>query len=207
MFRVDRIQISGLNLTPVGTGYSAGGYNNQDDAKTAHPGQYYDGSTWKRTCDGVVLDFKAYTDDPAYASYTRDSYFNDSNTSLETPIMWSQYDGRSGYGNMYNAGYAVKFDLSDNNDSISADTMGWADTLGYRDGAGNVRSGSMWDIYSWVNSNGSSPLIHSDPIDSMFDITFNSNSRPNAASISKITVASMADFPSDYRTYNFDNYS
>jgi hypothetical protein len=71
IFRVETVEVTGVNLTPEGTGYGLSGsgvtdQNNsgtvtQADAKLQYPGQYFDGSDWKRTCDNVVLDFKVGT--------------------------------------------------------------------------------------------------------------------------------------------------
>jgi hypothetical protein len=194
IFRVDSIQVSGLNLTPVGTGYSAAGYGTQDEAKTAHPGQYYDGSTWKRTCDGVVLDFAAYTDDVAYANYTRGVYDSSQNyTSTSKPVAWSQQNGLPNeYDSRwhdYNTAFAIIIDTADGN------------------GGETTNFGIGWDTNdSWGVSNymAFSNLDHSDAANSSFsfysksDVPYNGDMRPNAASIAKITVSSMSHFPTDY---------
>ena len=184
IFRLDRVQITGLNLTPVGTGWSAAGYSDQATAKTAHPGQYYDSGSWKRTCDGVVLDFKAYTDDPAYASYTLDGYSNINTSSTSSPVMWSQRNGAApnynNDGDLQNPGFAVIFDTFDGND-------------GYESNYGV--DGSTWgNVYrmDWDNFNSSTPA------DSSFEFYSYGSYRPDAASISKIAVSSMATFPTDY---------
>ena len=191
IFRLDRVQVSGLNLTPVGTGWNDsdlnGVYADQAAAKTAHPGQYYDttADAWKRTCDGVVLDFKAYTDDAEYAGYTRDGYWNYQSTSTSTPVMWSQYNGQRANTNededLRNPGFAVIFNTNDDN-------VGEANNYAVGDG----------DSYGWVDDMNWDDLDHSDPALSSFSFGSTSYFRPNAASISKIAVSSMSTFPSDY---------
>ncbi len=182
IWRLDRVEISGLNLTPVGSGFSSGGYSTQDEAKTAHPGEYYDNG-WKRTCDGVVLDFKAYTDDINYWKTTRDAYVNSQgypNTS--TPVGWAQYDGNVYSGNnSANYGYAVVIDTADDNSSeVTNFGLGDSDTYG------------STDMANWGS------LDHSQAANSSFSFNATLRWRPDAASISKIAVASMAIFPANY---------
>jgi hypothetical protein len=210
IFRVDRIDITGLNLTPVGTGYSAGGYNTQDEAKTAHPGQYYDNG-WKRTCDGVVLDFAAYTDDVKYASYTLAGYSDITTTSTSTPVAWSQYNGQGQNSNFsadsYNPGFAVIFDTSDTNDSylknyatasVPNDTDGahYYSNSDYNNRTNLLSAPWMMNVYNLQHGDQNSV---GDASNSSFSFGSNySNRRPNAASISKITVSSMKYFANDY---------
>jgi hypothetical protein len=191
IFRVDYVQVSGVNLTPEGTGWDdpdhQSAYADQTAAKLAHPGQYYDGTDWKNTCDGVVLDFKAYTSDPTYAPYTDDAYYVDpTNTSLTSPVGWSQdfnYQS-SELSYVENPGFAVVIDSTDNG---SAYSVNWAingvdkeDTHGY---PGSTRL-SYSHSGTWTSSN------------AKFD--FYSYDKPNAASISKITVQSMNEFSDSY---------
>ena len=106
IFRLDYLQVSGVNLTPLGDGYDtedAGHnkvvYGTRQEAIAAHPGQYYDtgAHAWTNTCDQVVLDFKAYTNDPQYSMNTVDGYgqyyasnFTDlSATTTASPLYWS----------------------------------------------------------------------------------------------------------------------
>jgi hypothetical protein len=197
IFRLDYVEVTGLNLTPEGTGYNSGGYNSQADAIAAHPGEYYDNG-WKRTCDGVVLDFKAYTDDTTYWTATRDGYSFDSTNNISTPIGWAQANGnvgQTGNNDIQNFGFSVKFDTSDDNNSESSDY-----------GVSND-SNSDWAA-PWLTDWGN--LNHTNPANSSFifgvlNNSFNANHpnynvdmRPDAASISKITVASMASFASNY---------
>ena len=207
IFRVDYVQVSGLNLTPEGMlintpeTYEELGITDknldlvidQTDAKLQFPGQYYDG-TWKRTCDGVVLDFKAYTDDAAYALYTDDAYTNSSNTSITSPVMWNQ---------SFNAGVANLVNISDPGFAVVFDS--------YDDG-------SYYDYNLAVDGRDADPEWHGNPYS--MRIIFNNESSmessnaefqfqtwldyedANASSISKITVQSMSEFPSSYLAPN-----
>ena len=207
IFRVDYVQVSGLNLTPEGSivgqvTYEQVGVTDQNndatvdqsDAKEQFPGQYYDVSEWKRTCDGVVLDFKAYTDDAAYALYTDDAYTNDLNTSIASPVGWAQYfnAGVANLDNISDPGFAVVFDSYDD--------------------------GSYYDYNLAVDGRDADPEWHGNPYS--MRIIFNNESSmessnaefqfqtwldyedANASSISKITVQSMSEFPSSYRAPN-----
>ena len=198
MFRLERLDITGLNLTPVGTGWNDsdlnGIYGSQSDAKTAHPGQYYDtnANSWKRTCDGVVLDFKAYTDNSDFASYTEDAYNNSGNTSISSPVAWSQWNGLP-LQNAQNNGVAVKFDIYDGNDGIDS-------VFGVNNAAGN----GWVNQPIWVYADNSNYEVNTDnPAESYFFFYFNSDSAPKADTISKIAVASMSSFPSDYITEDY----
>jgi len=207
IFRVDYVQVSGLNLTPEGSivgqvTYEQVGVTDQNndatvdqsDAKEQFPGQYYDVSEWKRTCDGVVLDFKAYTDDAAYALYTDDAYTNSSNTSITSPVMWNQSfnAGVANLDNISDPGFAVVFDSYDD--------------------------GSYYDYNLAVDGRNADPVWHGNPYS--MRIIFNNESSmessnaefqfqtwwdyedANASSISKITVQSMSEFPSSYLAPN-----
>lgn len=192
IFRLDRVQVSGLNLTPVGTGYLAAGYGYQSDAKTAHPGQYYDNGTWKRTCDGVVLDFKAYTDNTDFAGYTLDAYSNSGNTSISSPIGWSQYNGQP-LGNSTNNGFAIKFDTYD--DTYEVDTS-------Y--GVNNANGDGFLNTPIWTYANsGGQEVDFQTPANSNFYFYFDNDWAPKADTISKIAVVSMSEFPSDYITDDY----
>ncbi len=181
IWRLDRVEVTGLNLTPVGTGYSSAGYSTQDEAKTAHPGEYYDNG-WKRTCDGVVLDFKAYTDDINYWSYTRDGYYNGTNGNA-TPVGWAQLDGQD--NNVGNFGFSVIFDTSDDN---TGELTNWA--------VGDS------DTYGYANMTYPQNLNHGDPTNSSFSFRSYNDRKPDSASISKIAVSSMATFPANYYVYD-----
>jgi hypothetical protein len=187
IFKVDYVQVSGVNLTPEGAGYAAGGYSTQSDAKAARPGKYYDEatSTWKNTCDGVVLDFKAYTDDVLYLNRT---IINNAGTgNLQNPIGWYQ-DPDNGDPNQF-PGFAIVINILDG-------------------GSGNE---SNYAVASTVDSFYTSYMDLSDVISSAADSSFRfnvdylryngdviTNYKTNAASISKITVQSMDKFPSSY---------
>jgi len=196
MFRLERIDVTGLNLTPVGTGWNDGDlngvYGDQAAAKTAHPGQYYDNGTWKRTCDGVVLDFKAYTDNTDFAGYTSDAYTNSGNTSISSPIGWSQLNGQP-LTNSTNNGFAVKFDIYDIADGIDTTY-----------GVNNANDAGFLNTPIWIYANnGGQEVDFQTPADSNFFMYFNDNWAPKADTISKIAIASMSDFPSDYITDNY----
>jgi hypothetical protein len=182
IFRLDYVEVTGVNLTPEGTGYNSGGYNSQADAIAAHPGEYYDNG-WKRTCDGVVLDFKAYTDDVAYWGATREGYSQATTNDISSPLAWAQFNGNTSqnYDAYSNFGIAVVFDTGDGY------IANWA--VGNEDnGDSGYTSRTTWldvDISTAANS---AFIFGSD----------GSQWRPNAASISKITVSSMKTFPSNY---------
>jgi hypothetical protein len=190
IFRVDYVQVTGLDLTPEGTGYSAAGYGSQAAAKTAHPGEYYVNGDWKRTCDNVVLDFKAYTSDPEYAQYTDDAYDNPSNTAITSPVAWSQgFDNNSPQLDwIESAGFAVIFDSNDEGSSYDWNSAVYANEPNNWHGMSN-------DVY--VDNYNNSSLWTSQA-----EFNFRSNNAPNAASISKITVQSMNSFPTSYYANN-----
>ena len=159
-----------------------------------YKGQYFDGTNWKRTCDNVVLDFKAYTTDPNYVQYTDDAYDNSNDGAITSPVGWSQWfnNNSSELDWFENAGFAVVFDSYnydgsgyDSNYAVYANTPGnehgWPDQMGINTDASSsmYTSNAQFKFYSWT-----------------------SDSRPNAASISKITVQSMATFPSSYYADN-----
>ena len=183
VFKVDEVQITGLNLTPQGTGWddSDNGetYADQDAAIADHPGEYWDAETdeWVRTCDGVVLDFKAYTDDEDYLNRTDTPY---TGTSLSQPIGWYQ-DEDDDTDNNY-PGFAIILDtysggLDDSNYAI--ETQGEDGYTGSFD----------WDYVS--------EGINTDDASFSFWVS-SDNYKTLAGSISKITVQSMATFPSSY---------
>jgi hypothetical protein len=185
IFKVDYVQVSGVNLTPEGAGYAAGGYSTQSDAKAARPGKYYDSttSTWKNTCDGVVLDFKAYTDDVLYLNRT---IINDVGTgNLQNPIGWYQ-DPDDVDPNQF-PGFAIVINISDAG-SYSLNESNYAVASA---------TDSFYTDYMDISD------VFSSAADSSFrfNVDYNRSStsyKTNAASISKITVQSMDKFPSSY---------
>jgi hypothetical protein len=186
-FKVDQVQISGINLTPQGTGYASAGYGTQNEAIAAHPGEYWDGATWVRTCDGVVLDFKAYTDDTNYLARTSYEY-GATSASLSNPVGWYQWDGDDTYN--LSPGFAI---ILDTNESGLADSNYASDSV---TGDINNSYGGPWD-FDW-SYNGD---INTDNSSFYFYVQDN-NAKTLAGSISKITVQSMANFPSDYYAWN-----
>ena len=196
IFRVSYVEVSGVNLTPEGTGWDDPdvNYASQLVAKMAHPGQYYTGTEWKNTCDGVVLDFKAYTSDPEYALYTDDAYSNPSNTSITSPLGWTQgfFYGTSNIDYAQSPGFAVVIDPDDggfieydSGYSYNFAVNGVDKSQPHGFPSEMILQGNDWN--TWSTSNAS--------------FTFSSSyyyDRPNAASISKITVQSMDEFPDSY---------
>jgi hypothetical protein len=197
IFRVSRVEVSGVNLTPEGTGWELASnptYVDQAAAKLARPGQYYTGTAWKKTCDGVVLDFKAYTSDPEYALYTDDAYSNPSNTSITSPLGWTQrfYSGTSNIDYAVNPGFAVVIDPDDG--GVTDFDSGYSYNFAFNGVDKSYPHGFPGDVLlnlanstTWSTSNAS------------FNFRSRySDERPNAASISKITVQSMDEFPDSY---------
>lgn len=182
-FRIDYVEITGIDLTPKGTGYSSAGYDSQADAIADHPGQYYDGITWVNTCDGVVLDFKAYTDDSDFESYTVDGTVN-------SPLYWSQENANS--GSMYNSSFAVWINSTGEESSYGAD--------GSSDGFGLAG-----DLYLQIHLEGANSKLKLQNDSNNYDMF--------AGAINKFTVESMPSFPSAYETsrsywgeYYWDTY-
>ena len=202
IFRVDYVQVEGLNLTPEGTGYALSGsgvtdQNNdatidQSDAKSQYPGQYYDGNDWKRTCDNVVLDFKAYTTDTDYALYTDDAYTNPSNTSITSPVGWAQ-DFESGTSDLnisYAPGFAAIVNTGDDGESSNYVTNFAVDAVNLSSYPSSLHGFPY-------NMSLSAPQWNLTTSNATFRFYAN-NAHPNAASISKITVQSMKEFPRSY---------
>ena len=203
IFRVDYIEVSGVNLTPEGsivgqvtyeeagvTDQNASGTVTQEDAKIQFPGQYYDVSEWKRTCDNVVLDFKAYTDDEDYLLYTDAAYDSAGPGSLTSPVGWAQSFVNGELTYRYGPGFAAIFDVNDDGSDYSynfgVDAVDVSDPSNWHGESGQMYFSIADDPASVVTSN------------SEFQIRWNYNQNPNAASISKITVQSMASFPYTY---------
>ena len=188
IFKVDYVQVSGVNLTPEGSGWNLASnpsYVDQAAAKLARPGQYYTGTEWKNTCDGVVLDFKAYTDESAYIDRT---VIDDEGTpSLQNPIGWRQDHNPGEETNNSEPGFALVIDITDvGNFQDDSEGKNWA-----VDSAGDSTPYAM-DFLMVGYSAGSAAT-------STFNFYVGSEtSSADAASISKITVQSMSRFPSSY---------
>ena len=197
IFRVDYVQVEGLNLTPEGSlnntleSYSdlgivdknADSVVDQEDAKLQYPGQYYDDGDWKRTCDNVVLDFKAYTDEAGYLNKTIYGYGNTSPNQLN-PIGWKYY----GEDSNWDPGFATIVDVNNNAD-------GWESNYAVNSVTGSFSSQLMgepadmfWEAvdYSDVSN-----------VSFKFWVT-DDNFKQDAGAISKITVQSSKEFPPDY---------
>ena len=173
-FVIDYVEITGINLTPRGTGAAT-----PEDA-AAHPGQYYDSgsSTWKNTCDGVVLDFKAYTDNDDYAAYAVGG-------NKANPLYWSQKDAlKAGVAGseLKNSSFAVWINTTDSQSSYGSDS---STSNKYR---------------LWLQ-------IHANNANSSFKLRSNYNDHaPFAGAINKFTVESMPAFPSSYDVFDSGNY-
>jgi len=191
IFKVDYVQVSGVNLTPEGSNWNdsdlASAYADQAAAKAARPGQYYDvpTSTWKNTCDGVVLDFKAYTDDVLYLNRTIIN--NEGTGNLQNPIGWYQDPG-NGDPNQF-PGFAIVINISD----------------GGSDNESNYAVASAEDSFYTEYMDLSDVISSAADSSFRFNVDYNGYSgdtstsyKTNAASISKITVQSMDKFPSSY---------
>ena len=195
IFRLDKVQVSGLNLTPVGTGFSDGGFATIEEARAAHPGEYFDGG-WKKTCDGVVLDFKAYTNNPDYANYTESNYIDKTGTSISSPVMWSQLNGQAAaWESTRNSGFAYVFDSTNNDENYASGSASGSRRNRTGDYSSDISRMRVRDKRNFFTDHSS--------------FWFGSRStdwRPNAATISKITVQSMKYFPINYMDMNYEWY-
>ena len=240
-FRVDYVEVSGVNLIPKGA--ESGSYNSSDHTYTlygssedraAHPNQYYDSSAngWKNTCDGIALDFKAYTDDPRYSINTVDGV-NQFNPGIETPTTTSSplywyvqgnagivdIDNLSYSHGLFNSNVGVTFDATHGGNSTPDDFY-------FRNHENEAFNFHQNYASIWFNINRYSPwaMTMTTPGDVggtwyVADSTFrifpttghhasllydiqDEGSDPAAGAISKITVESMQYFPSDYYSTN-----
>ena len=226
-FRLDYVEVSGLNLTPVGSNFESDPSTSYLDSSSnpslgaailAHPGQYYDttDNAWTNTCDQVVLDFKAYTDVVGYQLNTADGYAAVDNgdplpNTVSSPLLWNVYGNGGAVNSSPNAGFnsdiAIVFGA---NDDANYGTNGL-----HSDGG----PGSLNNIYTTVNIGTTWPSS----FDSNTSFQFfpnnghhqhglsswgytDENVDPVAGAISKITVESMKYFPSDYYVANDPGY-
>ena len=221
MFRLDKVQVSGLNLTPVGTSTDGGGLYGTAEERAANAGKYWDDSLsrWRNTYDNVVLDFKAYTNNPDYANYTENNYSDKSGTSITSPFMWSQLNGQAANSQeTANSGFAVVFD-STNNESNYASGTAQTGVRGNRSHESSYLSFldlSATDSYtdfshtfhlSGGNTDHASFSFGSSRYTAYWPLNgdrFYADFRPNAATISKITVQSMKYFPANYLDYRYE---
>ena len=218
-FRLDYVEVSGLNLIPIGSDESLTTGSGADTVYTqygdttavaAHPGQYYgNDNVWTNTCDRVVLDFKAYTDDIDYLGNTLDGYtaIYEGTTlpnTTSSPLFWSvddthitnpNYDS----DNQHNSDIAIIFDAT--NDVSNYGTVENAVDSSWRidfdhpsntGGTGYVKESS----FRFFNSDGH----YNDPTHEY------SWEDPAAGAIAKITVESMKYFPSGYSIGNGAEY-
>lgn len=223
-FRLDYVEVSGINLIPVGAisgTYDASAspqYEQYGDASViaAHPGQYYDSdnNTWANTCDQVVLDFKAFTDQTKYSTNTVDGYHavvsdrDATPNTISSPLLWSvpEPDGivrghsAQNYNNFTDVSspnigiiWDAQNDINnkavqnlDGNHHIFAATFPSDDG-----GTGYVKESSFKFFSAWGHYN---------------NYEYRPRYDPSAGAISKITVESMKYFPSN-GYYLFDDGS
>jgi len=122
--------------------------------------------------------------------YTDDAYTNSSNTSITSPVMWNQ---------SFNAGVANLDNISDPGFAVVFDSYDDGSYYDYNYAVNAVEPMGNW------HGNPGSMIVYFDNESSMAtssaEFQFRNywdNERPNAASISKITVQSMVEFPSAY---------
>ena len=206
-FRLSKVQVSGLNLTPVGWDTGTDALSTDTAGVAANPGKYYDNGQWKKTCDGVVLDFNAYTNDPRYAAFTTlltDSYASPPAPASQVtlPLGWVQSINNVGNWEWSgNRGFAVIFKYNDGDHATAL-----------HNGNEDINFATYGDNYSPAHNYGYGEPDYVNPINfqslgtdnSSFDITPNSGVEPVANAISKITVQSMKYFPTNY--FNHDDY-
>ena len=215
VFRLDYVEVSGLNLTPIGTnwdlnldasGVSQFGYTDIANAIAAHPGQYYDttDNAWTNTCDRVVLDFKAYTDDETYSTNTVDGYaaLHANNTlpnTTSSPLLWvvagnGGVVGEDASNVPYSSisDFAVIFDARWDNSNYGSVQNSWDSTY-FTDNMGidNPQSYGTDSTFQFFTSYG-----HHAGVLNWYNA--GGNYDPAAGPISKITVESMKYFPSGY---------
>lgn len=242
-FRLDYVEVSGLNLIPEGAdaataAYDAsaydGSYSYSEYADTtavaAHPGQYYDASAlstidpdgdfWVNTCDNVVLDFKAYTDDTNYSTNTVDGYAISDETygstipnTISSPLFWSvdangyggvtNYDNRAeGYTHTIAFAFDSAYDPQDNDSNYGTAAGSILYTMDYQ--LANTYDGVFGEPGYSANSSFRFFALegHYNDFDSEDYWGVKWHGDPIAGAISKITVESLKYFPSDYYVDN-----
>jgi len=214
-FRLDYVSVSGLNLTPMGTNYTSdpdASYMGIASAIAAHPGQYFDTDTnvWTNTCDQVVLDFKAYTDDVQYQTNTVDGFAALDNgdplpNTVSSPLMWQVRDlydegfggvvgsNSNNYPLAYNGDFAIIFDTTNDNQNYGTNGNFYNDAWYRFDWVkiGDLDvSNASFEFFTARGHHGTETGRH--PWERRFW------QDPAAGPISKITVESMKYFPSGY---------
>jgi hypothetical protein len=208
-FALTALHISGIDMTPVGTGRdtSPEAFTTDDAGLAAsqakHPGQYYNGTAWVPTCDNVVLDFQLYTNDPQFLPYTYGAYATGHGqgagvtTGLNSPLMWNTDRELIGtapdqyLSNASNTDVAIVWNNHASN--------GWT--------PGNYAVAPTWNSYDWTQNYTNEQHMDSDH--ASFDIVINGGNTNNnrfdwnvpSRAISAITVESMKSFPSTYKAY------
>ena len=233
IFRLDYLQVSGVNLTPLGDGYDtedAGHnkvvYGTRQEAIAAHPGQYYDtgAHAWTNTCDQVVLDFKAYTNDPQYSMNTVDGYgqyyasgnTDRSATTTASPLYWSVngtgiFTGVGSSDAPFNSDVALVFDSTHDSSNYATSPRSpigdpgsfWEDSnyISYTTpsdvGGSGYNSNSSFKFMTWLGHYTHDHYVHNQ-YDSAVKTTDNTNFYdPAAGAIAKVTVESMKYFPAE----------
>ena len=214
-FRIKDIKVSGLDLSPIGANYLNSGEGFAGDAsglaaaKVAHPGQYWNNTAgaWRPTCDGVVLDFQMYTNNPDYVQYTYNAYEvangrTTTQTGINSPLMWVQQSndvtgawiGNDNY--QYNHDEAVVYRWNGS---------GYDSNYGVQDAPGRSSFPLDWTADLDTTSLGpdqASFKIHTTGnryryYPSTYQYTYNledSNYAPSAQAVSAITVETMNSF-------------
>jgi len=216
-FRLDYVSVSGLNLTPMGTNYESdpdASYMGITSAIAAHPGQYFDTDTnvWTNTCDQVVLDFKAYTDDVTYQTNTVDG-FNavyeevPLPNTVTSPLMWQVVDYGNGthggvVGNMpinqpraVNDNFAMIFDTTNERSNYAVDNITHSDVYEWDYTIPDAyNANSSFTFFSYFGHHSVETYRRSSGYGEWRD--------PAAGAIAKITVESMKYFPSSYLNHD-----
>ena len=214
-FRLDYVEVSGLNLIPVGAisdsyNSSTGEYDTfaSPADQEANPGKYYDSTsnTWANTCDQVVLDFKAYTDQTKYSTNTLDGYeavyASQSATpnTISSPVLWNVNE-RDGIVRANSLDYSGMTSGSTPNIAIIWDAANNENNKGVIEVEGNY-----WNFYAtYPSDNGGTGYVKESSFRFSsanghfhYGNTGNDSNDPAAGAIAKITVESMKYFPSDY---------
>lgn len=220
IFRIDYVDVTGINLTPQGqnwqdaNSYDNAGFADQAAAVSAHPGQYWDTGTnqWTNTCDKVVLDFKAFTDNANFARYTVNGYVSqDSNgygsavSDTQTPLIWSQnfYGNKDNFSthswDATNYDFAVVVDAANSRYNYGSDNNTTGDT-GYNTNYPWYRLSNTYGLSPQITYGGSNSTIRLQTGDNNYDMY--------AAPVAKFTVETSNYFPEGYSdSYGNGDYS
>ena len=223
IFRLDYVQVSGIDLTPIGTGHNDAGLTLQQ-AIDQHPGQYFSSGNWTNTCDQVVLDFKAYTNDPQYSMNTVDGYgqyyasgnTDRSATTTASPLYWSVngtgiFAGAGSSAPPFNSDVALVFDSTHDSSNYATSPRSpigdpgsfWENSnyISYTTpsdvGGSGYNSNSSFKFMTWLGHYTHDHYVHN-TTDSAVKTTDNTDFYdPAAGAIAKVTVESMKYFPAE----------